>query len=621
MAWSKVRETSATGGGANPAVTWTAPAAGNLIFVAECGDGSISNSGNLTVGNGWTLIGPFINLCEVNLWWKVAAGTETGTGTMTQSAGGTTGWALYYAEWSGNATSSVVDASAGVNSTGAAANPVTGAAVTTGAGTSDLVIGIIGDDGTPPAAFSAANGFTDDIANIATTAKNGILSVAHVVGAAASTLITAKWANAATPANDSAITVAFKIAAGGAAPALPLPIAHQRRTYLPAQRAWARGRTYNLVPAQVPVPVKVADQTSQAARRRQFTLARRGRTFTPVPAPQAPVAPPIVLNPTQRRTLRGWPQGRGRAAQVVPPQVPVPPRKPDDPTQRRAVRGWLRVKGRYADPPWGQAPVAPNPPIVLNPSQRKTVRGWLRVKGRYVDPPWPPPVVVPNPAITFNPSQRRVLRGWPQGRGRQVTPVPPQVPVPPRKPDDPTQRRSLRGWLRIRPKHWAPPWPQAAQPPVQDLVIQLGETVRRWSVAQSLDRWFTADSTPRWAVREAQSRWIITRPAGGLSMAQTISTASLEYVRVPVTVTKSGAAYNPTGDTVQMTFVSSARSPNAGDTWYAGSWETAGSTYYALCLVGPGGTVVLTAGTWYVWVKVTDAPEVPALPAGVIVVQ
>ena len=44
---------------------------------------------------------------------------------------------------------------------------------------------------------------------------------------------------------------------------------------------------------------------------------------------------------------------------------------------------------------------------------------------------------------------------------------------------------------------------------------------------------------------------------------------------------------------------------------------TSPATYEACCLVGPGGTVTLTAGVIYaIHVKVTASPEIPVIPAG-----
>jgi hypothetical protein len=102
-------------------------------------------------------------------------------------------------------------------------------------------------------------------------------------------------------------------------------------------------------------------------------------------------------------------------------------------------------------------------------------------------------------------------------------------------------------------------------------------------------------------------------------MPHGISTVSREYVRVPVAATISGVAYDPTHDTVQMGFTP-GYSNDPPLAWNAAVWDSGGPPYYALCLVGPGGTTSLTVGTYQVWVRITDNPEQPALLAGQLVV-
>ncbi len=102
------------------------------------------------------------------------------------------------------------------------------------------------------------------------------------------------------------------------------------------------------------------------------------------------------------------------------------------------------------------------------------------------------------------------------------------------------------------------------------------------------------------------------------------SALSLKYVRVPVRVTKNGVAVDPTGDVVQMAFMAQGAGDPAGGDWKTASWETDPTTtpptYYARCLVGPGGTATLAKGTYLVWVKITDVPEVPADPVAPITI-
>lgn len=91
-----------------------------------------------------------------------------------------------------------------------------------------------------------------------------------------------------------------------------------------------------------------------------------------------------------------------------------------------------------------------------------------------------------------------------------------------------------------------------------------------------------------------------------------ISVLSTVYVEVPV----SSTPHDPTGDPVYMAFVAQGVTPSSGD-WNVASWVADASPPTAACLVGPvNGGVVLPAGIYVVWVRITDSPEVPAIPAG-----
>jgi hypothetical protein len=100
-------------------------------------------------------------------------------------------------------------------------------------------------------------------------------------------------------------------------------------------------------------------------------------------------------------------------------------------------------------------------------------------------------------------------------------------------------------------------------------------------------------------------------------MTRSISAASLEFVPVWVRAASGGALYNPTADVVEFAFTG----PGAalvGAHWYPGTWEgltAVGGWYTALCLVGPGGVAQLAPGQYQVSVRVTDNPEIPAIPA------
>lgn len=96
----------------------------------------------------------------------------------------------------------------------------------------------------------------------------------------------------------------------------------------------------------------------------------------------------------------------------------------------------------------------------------------------------------------------------------------------------------------------------------------------------------------------------------------TQSALSTQYVQVQV-VAKAPDGYDPTSDEVQLAFTRETypQVQPGGSDWVTGSWETfPGPAYWAQALVGPanGGTA-LTVGTYLVWVKITDSPEVPVL--------
>lgn len=101
-----------------------------------------------------------------------------------------------------------------------------------------------------------------------------------------------------------------------------------------------------------------------------------------------------------------------------------------------------------------------------------------------------------------------------------------------------------------------------------------------------------------------------------------LSSASTQYVQVPVRAWNQGTIYDPTALTVYMAFVTSG-TPSAAD-WNAAEWAWTATDlgyYAAQCLVGPENSgVVLAAGTYAVWVQVTGSPEVPVQNAGALTI-
>lgn len=101
-----------------------------------------------------------------------------------------------------------------------------------------------------------------------------------------------------------------------------------------------------------------------------------------------------------------------------------------------------------------------------------------------------------------------------------------------------------------------------------------------------------------------------------------LSSLSTVFVQVPVEATVRGRSdYDPTGDPVAMAFMPPAANPGTLD-WHDGSWQSvasaSGAVFLAQCLVGPADGVVLATGTYRIWLKVTDNPEVPVTDVGIL---
>jgi len=99
-----------------------------------------------------------------------------------------------------------------------------------------------------------------------------------------------------------------------------------------------------------------------------------------------------------------------------------------------------------------------------------------------------------------------------------------------------------------------------------------------------------------------------------------ISHLSLQYVGVPVkAVASDGTVFNPTSSAVQMAFMPQATQVPQNTDWQSAIWATRNNNilepYAAQCLVGPGGTVQLSIGTYIIYVKVTSSPEIPVMQA------
>jgi hypothetical protein len=126
--------------------------------------------------------------------------------------------------------------------------------------------------------------------------------------------------------------------------------------------------------------------------------------------------------------------------------------------------------------------------------------------------------------------------------------------------------------------------------------------------------WVTGDAFTNWSSDLAWTEWTVGFETIGLNHLST------EYVLIPVSATKAGSPYNPTGDVVQFAFMPTViQVPQSGD-WMTGSWDSDPGNfiypYQAKCLVGPAGTVTLGIGTYIIYIRIQDNPEVPVLVAG-----
>lgn len=93
-----------------------------------------------------------------------------------------------------------------------------------------------------------------------------------------------------------------------------------------------------------------------------------------------------------------------------------------------------------------------------------------------------------------------------------------------------------------------------------------------------------------------------------------LSTLSTEYLLLPLKATHNGAAYDPTGDTVQAAVVATGIAVANGD-FVTASWEP--NTTSVRVLVGPGTTIgTLAPGFYDAYSRITDSPEVPVLAHG-----
>jgi hypothetical protein len=95
-----------------------------------------------------------------------------------------------------------------------------------------------------------------------------------------------------------------------------------------------------------------------------------------------------------------------------------------------------------------------------------------------------------------------------------------------------------------------------------------------------------------------------------------MSHLSTKYVYIPVAASQPpGISYDPASDPVSFAFMPTpTQVPQPADL-VSGSWDSWSSDiiypYRAKCLVGPSGTITLGTGTYVIYLKITDNPEIP----------
>jgi hypothetical protein len=131
--------------------------------------------------------------------------------------------------------------------------------------------------------------------------------------------------------------------------------------------------------------------------------------------------------------------------------------------------------------------------------------------------------------------------------------------------------------------------------------------------------WETGNPVFNWNIFVCRMEWGVGFESINMSHLST------EYVIIPVTASKAGVSYNPTGDTVKFAFMPTPTQTPLVSDWVVGAWDTDTTNvlypYSAKCLVGPAGTISLGTGTYIIYIQITDSPEIPVLVAGQLVIN
>jgi hypothetical protein len=97
-----------------------------------------------------------------------------------------------------------------------------------------------------------------------------------------------------------------------------------------------------------------------------------------------------------------------------------------------------------------------------------------------------------------------------------------------------------------------------------------------------------------------------------------IPAVSTQYVVADVTTAAGGMSFSPTSFPVNFAFISGPSEPQESD-WVPGGWASEIQPYVAQVLVGPyNGGLVLSPGSYQVWVQVVSPVQVPVMQVGTL---
>lgn len=98
-----------------------------------------------------------------------------------------------------------------------------------------------------------------------------------------------------------------------------------------------------------------------------------------------------------------------------------------------------------------------------------------------------------------------------------------------------------------------------------------------------------------------------------------IPVSSSQFLAADITAIAGGVTENPTSFPVDIAFIAGPTQPQSSD-WISASWASMfGPPYIAQIMVGPNGHV-LPPGTYKIWARVSNPPQVPVIPVGFVTI-